>query len=1131
MPFLSRVFGRNKDGAGHSKNKQQQAKPAAPPKEPLPPKPKYDDAWTRRDVSAEAIEELLHVCSQEMKSRALDMPFLLLPFRPNTDTSAARTFIRSLFRPEHGDEPQYRGGRLYHELRLVEPIVLCSIIKWSWARLDGGVVGWDAYELFKTGEKDSNMTKHAFDTFIPLSVESEARKNIVFDFFDLLAAISANGKANGLGGRKLSRLAGWWAFEHADTGKGFEGGYQSWESAANATSHLFFAYLRSLAPDSVAGSSGISKLPRSLQALVSQTEYPPEKPHLLETSTPKVVMIVEQVSPTPYSLLRRAKNFEYRDEDSTLQRFSEFDDPIQALTFECRRVLDCISSINQSAEQNGDSNPPGQGDASWSRFEDMGFTSVLDLEQPKESQPGRGYMSTEQGLRTKPASGAQDMGRPTTPSWADFLSSGFTDDTAQRAPASLRLPPHQMLPPINQPRVHSSQSHYRHGLKDDNLEPGELASISRIDIDETFWWVWMTSLSGEESSMRKAVFGRCALVETDIFEGSWLVMEEQVKGAAAEPAETAYIVEKKSRFTFGKRNRAQKTLKKTPPNAKDPKAKSSPKAASSPALSKPSINAEQKAKVDAAAAELVRQQNDDDGSPGAATRRGRMGDDPDSKTNSVMTLGLQPVLQKEAAPAIQWARKFDKDSIRDRYLGDPMAGTGGSRATSMATTMDLVSAMKAVDTSKSPDETGQDRDPMSSAQNHINQISSSPDNRMLSASATTLRQPSPGRSQEAPNDEKIVSSHRYKESEKTVVSPDVLNQTSQSALEKETLGAQDDSDHPAFRVPSDKTRGSNAQETGPQRQNANPAAAAAAAAMKNQNSSEVSPQPNVQRSKVGSTRKFKSLFSRKREDKAEEPEALAMHRAINGGTLRKQKDRPSGSSGTSHEHPPPPTSAPPPVPESESSSRAGAGPETSFGDIEAGEPGPEVETGTEYEMPDDDRGRSLEQTISANRNSAQFSNFTSGPLEDQPGFAPRDGSVSPVQTLDELSESRPSTSTPNGAAQRPLSGQRQSEPGAPAYSEDFATPMELGRKTADDQEAKGEGQIAQSDPTPSGMSQDRWAQIRRNAAERKTGTEQETFGDHGSRQSQSGQTEHTDRTDEGETSGEESKFLHPSRRL
>lgn len=75
---------------------------------------------------------------------------------------------------------------------------------------------------------DSGMAKHAFDTFIPISVDSEARKQIIIDFFDLLAAISARGKTNGLGGRKLSRMAGWWAFEHPDNGKGFDNGYKSW---------------------------------------------------------------------------------------------------------------------------------------------------------------------------------------------------------------------------------------------------------------------------------------------------------------------------------------------------------------------------------------------------------------------------------------------------------------------------------------------------------------------------------------------------------------------------------------------------------------------------------------------------------------------------------------------------------------------------------------------------------------------------------------------------------------------------------------------------------------------------------------------------------------------------------------
>lgn len=105
---------------------------------------------------------------------------------------------------------------------------------------------WDAYELFKVGERGmhasflltvalltrnlaSNLAKHAFDTFIPLSVDSAAKRDIIIDFFDLLAAIAASGKINGLSGGKLSRLAGWWAFEFSDSGKGFDGGYRSWE--------------------------------------------------------------------------------------------------------------------------------------------------------------------------------------------------------------------------------------------------------------------------------------------------------------------------------------------------------------------------------------------------------------------------------------------------------------------------------------------------------------------------------------------------------------------------------------------------------------------------------------------------------------------------------------------------------------------------------------------------------------------------------------------------------------------------------------------------------------------------------------------------------------------------------------
>lgn len=75
---------------------------------------------------------------------------------------------------------------------------------------------------------DSNKARDSFKTFIPISVENGARQRIIFDFFDILAAIAAHGKSNGLGGRKLSRLAAWWAFEQKDTTEGFQGGYDAW---------------------------------------------------------------------------------------------------------------------------------------------------------------------------------------------------------------------------------------------------------------------------------------------------------------------------------------------------------------------------------------------------------------------------------------------------------------------------------------------------------------------------------------------------------------------------------------------------------------------------------------------------------------------------------------------------------------------------------------------------------------------------------------------------------------------------------------------------------------------------------------------------------------------------------------
>ncbi|TLD34070.1 hypothetical protein PspLS_01344 [Pyricularia sp. CBS 133598] len=636
----------------------------------LPQKPQWEDGFARTTVEPEEVQELVHRCTAELKARGLDIPFLLLPFRPTSNPSAVRTFIRHFF----DYSSNLRGDMLGQELRMLEPMVISGVIKWCWARLQGGVVGWDAYELFKVGEHDSDMARDSFRTFIPLSVENEARTSIIFDFFDLLAAVAAHGKMNGFGGRKLSRMASWWAFEHKDTGNGFEGGYKLWLRAADATSHLFFAYLRSVAPQQT--QAGISMLPMSLQKLLQETEYPPERPSLMMSTTYKVVMIVETVSPTPFALLRRGNHFQYRDSDRPLFEFSDYEDPVQALTEECCRVLKAIAAANQTQAVSSAKHSTGLRDASWSRFEDIGFgATLMEDDDDSEQKQGRRQIT---GLRTTPASGI-NLARPTTPSWADFLSSGFAQD-GPNSPTNLLLPPDKVLPPIDTTvRQRSAQSHRPRLESEQNLEPGELASISRLELDDSFWWVWMTSLAPEETAERKSSFGRCAIIETQIRSGRWLIFEEMVKGAAPEPDEGAYIAEKKSFFSWTRRNKTGMSRSKSV--GKNMLGRGDVHGGDL-GHSKTSIGPDQQAKIQAAAQRLHEREMMEKraAAQNSPTRRGRTDAELIAeKTKSIMT--IQSGLKTEASPAMQWANRYDKEAIREAYLSSSSTGRGLGQST------------------------------------------------------------------------------------------------------------------------------------------------------------------------------------------------------------------------------------------------------------------------------------------------------------------------------------------------------------------------------------------------------------------------------------------------------------------
>jgi hypothetical protein len=67
MPFFSSIF-KSKDGAGtSSKSKKHAVQNSAALV--APPKPRWEDAWLRKDVEPEEVHELLRGCTHEMKSR------------------------------------------------------------------------------------------------------------------------------------------------------------------------------------------------------------------------------------------------------------------------------------------------------------------------------------------------------------------------------------------------------------------------------------------------------------------------------------------------------------------------------------------------------------------------------------------------------------------------------------------------------------------------------------------------------------------------------------------------------------------------------------------------------------------------------------------------------------------------------------------------------------------------------------------------------------------------------------------------------------------------------------------------------------------------------------------------------
>ncbi|ANB13414.1 Msb1p [Sugiyamaella lignohabitans] len=379
----------------------------------------------------------------------------------------------------------------------------------------------------------------AFVKIVPRCVETGTHGNILFDFFDLLASIVTHGRQNGLVGRKVTRLAGTWAFDIKKPGAkestSFAEGLAAWSLAAEATNHMFFAFVRSLSAAPRPG-GGTSALPRPLEnLLLTEQDYPPEPIYKSKlVAVPMVTLTVGKLSSNPLVLLRRVAKtirfdnpnvFATEDDFNTLYfLFNEPDTIEYKIADESLRIIKEIVNENPLVTDHPiliKETPKLAYDLrgkTWSKFYNHAFIDPAtgDLRRPLTN-----YVYDDEQLK--------DIKRVGVPS-QEVKALPYPDSP------DVRVTKHGVT---SRPALAASQDEWDVFLKKSYGQAEKRSSrisadglvtagVSQIAISDFFVWVWMSTLSQEQTEVRKATFGRSVVVELVVSPGErrWVVVEE-----------------------------------------------------------------------------------------------------------------------------------------------------------------------------------------------------------------------------------------------------------------------------------------------------------------------------------------------------------------------------------------------------------------------------------------------------------------------------------------------------------------------------------------------------------------------------------------------------------------------------
>lgn len=439
-------------------------------------------------------------------------------------------------------KPPLTGEALRSVLKIAEAYTLVSVLKWCWSRLPGGVITWKVYEKFKVEEERTGFKYDAYNTVLSRCVDSVAHESIISDFNSFIIRVLSLQPPEAI--EQIVRLAGTWAFElirpNKEAPTSFGDGVTCWSVAAEAFFHFYLAFLRTFLP--VAGSEEEVVLPLNLvNFLMNNKDYPPRNAlsNRRLMTVPKITLTVGKLSASPFVLLKRVSEaiqlsdpdqFSTQDDYTTLKYL--FDDPEGAdnrLTPESKRILieitdqntifnDHVMKIKDTVRL-----PYDLRGRTWSKSYNhcyidpitgdphRPFTNYVYEDHQRESIMKSRIPSSERQLAPYPTSPNPEKIRPLqVGTWNEVLNFYSQESNSDK---------YANLEAWNRQRK----------IANDNMTTCDLA---RIAIDDFFVWVWMSSLSDEQTEATKALFGRSIVVEVDLSgvgdprQRRWVVIEE-----------------------------------------------------------------------------------------------------------------------------------------------------------------------------------------------------------------------------------------------------------------------------------------------------------------------------------------------------------------------------------------------------------------------------------------------------------------------------------------------------------------------------------------------------------------------------------------------------------------------------